>query len=132
MKRSLFAATLLSLAVASVAIAQSTASSPETGAQYSKAELKQLEFSAHAPGQYEALASYFGGQRESYLQQAEKAKKEWMQLRQNVTSHASKYPLPADWARIHYEYYMDKAAKAGTLEARYNHLASPDARANAQ
>jgi hypothetical protein len=131
MKPILFAACALLLALACAGNAQGT-SSPETGAQYNKAELKQLVLNAHAPDQYEALASYYGGQRESYRQQAERAKKEWVQLSQNVTSHASKYPLPADWARIHYEYYMNMAAKAGTLEAKYTRLASPDALADAR
>ena len=127
MKRSLFAASLLSLALASVGIAQGAASSPETGAQYTQAQLKQLALTAHAPEQYRALASYYGGQRESYLQQAAKAKKEWAQLSQNVTSHASKYPLPADSARNLYESYMSKASKAETLEAKYTQMATPDA-----
>jgi len=132
MKRSLFAASLLSLALASVGIAQGAASSPETGAQYTQAQLKQLALTAHAPEQYRALASYYGGQRESYLQQAAKAKKEWAQLSQNVTSHASKYPLPADSARNLYESYMSKASKAETLEAKYTQMATPDAPVNAQ
>jgi hypothetical protein len=132
MKQILFAACVLSVAFASAGNAQGTASSPETGTQYNKAELKQLELNAHAPVQYEVLASYYGGQRNNYLQQAAKAKKEWVQLSQNTVSHASKYPLPADWAWNSYEYYMSKASKAGTLEAKYSHLASPDAPANAQ
>jgi hypothetical protein len=94
--------------------------------------LKQLVVNAHSPEQYEALASYYGGQRDSYLQQAAKANKEWVQLSQNVTSHPSKYPTPADWARNYYEYYMSKASKAGTLEAKYSHMATLDAPVKAQ
>jgi hypothetical protein len=132
MKLSLFATCILSLALAGVASAQGAASAPETGAHYTQAQLKQLALNAHAPAQYEALASYYGGQRDSYQQQAEKAKKEWVQLSQNVTSHASKYPTPADSVRNYYEYYMHKADEAGTLEAKYNHLSAPDAPVNAQ
>ena len=132
MKRSLFAASLLSLALTGVGYAQNSASSPETDAHYTQAQLKQLVLNAHAPEQYEALASYYGGQRDSYLQQAAKAKKEWVQLSQNVTSHAAKYPTPADWARTRYEYYMSKASKAGTFEAKYSHMATPDAPVSAQ
>jgi hypothetical protein len=66
------------------------------------------------------------------LERAAKAKKEWAQLNQNVTSHAAKYPTPADWARNHYEYYISKASKAETLEAKYSHMATPDAPVNAQ
>ena len=132
MKRILFAACVLSLAFTGVGNAQGKASSPETDAHYTKAQLKQLALNAHAPEQYETLASYYGGQRDSYLQQAAKAKKEWVQLRQNVTSHPAKYPTPADWARDHYEYYMSKASKAGALETEYSDMATPNASANAQ
>jgi len=132
MNRSLLATCFLSLAFAGAGYAQGTASSSETGANYTKAQLKQLELSAHTPEQYTALASYFGKQRANYLQKAEESKKEWVQLSQNVTSAAAKYPRPADSVRNYYEYYMHKADEAGSLEAKYRHLASPDVLASAQ
>jgi len=132
MTRNLLATCILSLACAAVGSAQDTASYSEISARYTRAQLTQLVLNAHAPEQYEALASYYGGQRDSYLERAAKAKKEWAQLRQNVTSHPAKYPTPADWAWNHYEYYMSKASKAGTLEAKYSHMAAPDAQVNAQ
>jgi hypothetical protein len=94
--------------------------------------LKQLVLSAHTPGQYSALASYFGKQRAIYLQKAEERKKEWAQLSQNVTSAAAKYPKPADSVRNYYEFYIHKADEAGTLEVKYSHLASPDVAASVQ
>jgi hypothetical protein len=94
--------------------------------------LNQLALNAHEPAQYTALASYFGEQRANYLQKAEERRKEWVQLSQNVTSAAAKYPRPADSVRNYYEYYMHKAAEAGTLEAKYSHLASPNAAVNKQ
>ena len=132
MNRNLFATCILSLTFVGVGNAQGAASSPETDAQYTKAQLKQLALNAHEPAQYTALANYFGKQHDNYLQKAAKAKKEWLQLSQNVTSHAAKSPTSVDWARNYYEYYMSKASKAGTLEAKYSHLASPDALVNAQ
>jgi len=132
MKRSLFAASLLSLAMASVGIAQGTASSSETGAHYTQAQIKQLALNAHAPAQFNALASYYGAQRENYMQQAAEEKKEWERRSQNVMSVAAKYPRPVDSARNLYEYYMYKASEAGTLEAKYSHMAAPDAPVNAQ
>ena len=132
MKRTLFAASLLSLALAGVGMAQGTASSPETSADYTQAQVKQLARNAHAPEQYAALARYYGGQRENYLRQAAEAKKKWGQLSQNVTSVAAKYPRPVDSARNLYEYYMFKASKAETLEAKYSQMATPDAPVNAQ
>lgn len=132
MKRILFAACVLSLAFAGVGNAQGTASSPETDTQLTKAELKQLATNAHAPAQYTALASYFGKRRDNYLQKAVDEKKEWARRSQNVTGPAAKYPRPVDSARNLYEYYMYKASEAGTLEAKYSHMASPDTLANAQ
>ena len=132
MTRNLLATCVLSLAFAGVGNAQGTASSPETGAQYTQAQLKQLALNAHAPAQYTALASYFGEQKTNYLQLAAEEKKEWDQRSQNVVSVAAKYPRPVDSARNLYEYYMYKASKAGTLEAKYIRLAAPDAPVTAQ
>jgi hypothetical protein len=132
MTRNLLVTCILSLAFAGVAATQGAASSPETDAHYTKAQLKQLTLNAHAPAQYTALASYFSKQRDNYLQKAVEEKKEWVRLSQNVTSAAAKYPRPADSVRNYYEYYMHKASEAGTLEAKYSRLAAPDALVNAQ
>jgi hypothetical protein len=132
MKLSLFATCILSLALAGVASAQGAASAPETGAHYTQAQLKQLAFNAHAPAQYTALANYYGGQRNDYLQKAAEEKAEWDRRSQNIVSVAAKYPRPVDSARNLYEYYMYKASEAGTLEAKYNRLSAPDAPVNAQ
>ena len=132
MTRSLLVTCILSIACAGIGNAQNTAYSPETDAHYAKAQLKQLAFNAHTPAQYTAIASYFGKQRANYLQKAAEKQKEWVQLSQNVTSAAAKYPRPADSARNYYEYYMHKAAEAGELEAKYSRLAAPDAPVNAQ
>jgi hypothetical protein len=118
--------------MASVGIAQGTASSSETGAHYTQAQIKQLALNAHAPAEFNALASYYGAQRHSYLLQAAEEKKEWDRRSQNVMGVAAKYPRPVDSARNLYEYYMAKASEAGTLEAKYGRLASPDAPVNAQ
>jgi hypothetical protein len=132
MTRNLFATCILALAFAGAASAQDAASSPETDAHYTKAQLKQLTLNAHAPAQYSALASYFSKQRENYLQKAAEKQKEWVRLSQNVTSAAAKYPRPADSVRNYYEYYMHKASEAGTLEAKYSRMAAPDAPVNAR
>ena len=132
MNRNLFATCILALAFAGAASAQGAASSAETGAHYTQAQLKELALNAHAPAQYTVLASYYGVQKVDYLRQAAEEKKEWERRSQNVTSHASKYPTPADSVRNYYEYYMHKADEAGTLEAKYNHLSAPDAPVNAQ
>jgi hypothetical protein len=132
MNRNLFSACILALAFAGVANAQSAASFPETDAHYTKAQLQQLTLNAHAPEQYTALASYFSKQRDNYLQKAAEKQKEWVELSQNVTSAAAKYPRPADSVRNYYEYYMHKASEASTLEAKYSRLAAPNAPVNAE
>ena len=132
MTRNLLATCILSLAFVGVGAAQGTASSSETGANYTQAQVKQLARNAHAPEQYTALANYFGEQHDSYLKQAAQEKKEWERLSPNIMSMAAKYPRPVDSARNLYEYYMYKANKAGALEAKYTNLAAPNALVNAQ
>ena len=132
MNRNLFATCILALAFAGAASAQSAASSAETGAHYTKAQVKELALNAHAPEQYAVLAGYYGAQKADYLRQAAEEKKEWVRLSQNVTSAAAKYPRPADSVRNYYEYYMQKASEAGTLEAKYSRLAAPNAPVTAE
>jgi hypothetical protein len=132
MTRNLLATCILSLAFAGVANAQGTATSTETGAHYTQAQLKQLASNAHAPEQYRALASYFGKQHKDYLQQATEEKKEWERRSRNVTGILAKYPRPVDSARNLYEYYMYKATEAQTLESKYERLAAPNAPVSAE
>ena len=131
MNRNLFATCILAVAFAGIASAQSTASSAEAGAHYTKAQVKELKRSAHAPAQYAVLASYYGAQKADYLRLAAEAKKEWVQRSQNVTGGFLKYPRPVDSSRNLYEYYLYKASKEETLEAKYHQLAAPNAPVNA-
>lgn len=124
MTRNLLVTCFLSLAFAAVGIAQGTASSPETSAHYTRAQLKQLVLNAHAPEQYTALANYYRDRQNNYLQKAAEEKQEWARRSQNITSVAAKYPRPVDSARNLYEYYMYKASEAGTLAAKYSRLAA--------
>jgi hypothetical protein len=94
--------------------------------------VKELSRSAHAPDQYRTLATYYGERQKTYLQQAEKEKKEWERMRQNTVSMAAKYPRPVDSARNAYESYMAKASESGALEAKYSRKAAPDALVSAR
>ena len=132
MKRNLFATCILALAFTGAACAQGAASSAEIGAHYTQAQMKKLARNAHAPAQYAVLSSYYGAQKEDYLRQAAEDKKEWERRSKNVSGHFGKYPRPVDSARNLYEYYMYKASEAGTLEAKYNRRAAPDAPVKAQ
>jgi len=132
MKLNLFAACILALALAGEARAQSAAPSAETGTHCTKAQVKELALNAHAPTQYAVLASYYGAQKADYLHQAAEEKKEWERRAQNVTGVAAKYPRPVDSARNLYEYYMYKASKAETLQAKFSQLAVPNAPVSAE
>jgi hypothetical protein len=128
----LVAACVLSLAFAGAGYAQGAASSSETGASYTQAQLKQLARTAHEPEQYKALAGYYGERQGKYLRLAAEEKKEWERRSQSVMGVQAKYPRPVDSARNLYEYYMYKASEAGTLEAKYSRMASPDGPVNGQ
>jgi len=132
MNRNLFATCILALAFAGAASAQSAASSAETGTHYTKAQVKELKRTAHAPAQCAVLASYYSAQKTDYLSLAEEAKKEWVQRSQGVTGGFLKYPRPVDSSRNLYEYYMYKASKAASLEAKYHQLEAPNTPVNAE
>ena len=76
-KKSFCAAAILSFALVGVVSAQGAISSAENGDHYTKSQLKQLERDAHTPGQYTALAQYYGKQQKDYAQQAAEEKQEW-------------------------------------------------------
>jgi hypothetical protein len=123
---------ILSLILVGVGNAQGAAFSPETGANYSLAQLKQLARNAHDPEQYKTLAGYYGERQKHYLQQAAEEKKEWERRSQNVMGVLAKYPRPVDSARNLYEYYMYEASEAGNREVQYSRMASPHALMNGE
>jgi hypothetical protein len=125
MTQKLLAVISLSLSMAAIASGQSTSGSTTPAAHYTQAQLKEMERNATTPDRSKTLASYFGDQKQAYLQQAADEKKEWERRSQNATSIAAKYPRPVDSARNLYEYYMAKANEASDLEAKYSQLISP-------
>jgi hypothetical protein len=126
-KKGFCAAAILSFALVGVVSAQGAISSAENGDHYTKSQLKQLERDAHTPGQYTALAQYYGKQQKDYAQQAAEEKQEWARRSQITTSLYAKYPKPADSARNLYEYYAVKASEAAALSAKYSQLADSSA-----
>jgi hypothetical protein len=122
MKISRFAAGILAFALVGTVSAQGIASPAKSGTHYTQAELKKMARDARTPVQYNALASYYGDQKQFYSQQAAAEKQEWERRSQNVMAIAAKYPRPVDSARNLYEYYAFKASEAGTLEAKYQQL----------
>jgi hypothetical protein len=129
MKRNLFAASIVSFALAAAVNAQGITSSAENGTQ---SQMKQLAREAHTPEQYGALADYYGQRQKYYLQQATEEKQEWARRSQNIVSIAAKYPRPVDSARYLYEYYAYMASETGALAAKYGQLAVPASPANAK
>ena len=125
MTHKLFPAFILVFVLVGLGNAQG-ASFPESGDHLTKAQVKQLARDAHTKEEYSTLASYYGDQQNSYLQQATEAKKEWGRLSQNIQGAQAKYPSPVDSARNLYEYYMYKASEYEALEAKYSRLAAPD------
>ncbi len=126
MTRSLFAACVLTFACAGAACAQSTVAPIESGAHYTKAQVKQLARAARAPEQFRALASYYSELHNTYLQKAKAEKIEWEQRSQNVSGNSAKYPRPSDSSRNLYEYYMSKVSETAGLMDLYSRRASPD------
>jgi len=126
MKRNLFTAWILSLAIPGVASSQGAASSAETGDHHTQGQLKQLARNAHAPEEYKVLASYYAERQRIYMQKAAEEKAEWERRSQNVAGPLAKYPRPVDSARNLYEYYMAEAGDAAKLEAKYSALAAPN------
>jgi hypothetical protein len=130
MNRNLFTAWVLSLAIPGIASAQGAASPEQSGDQYNRAQVKQLERDARAPEHYKTLAGYFGERQKTYLQKAADEKVEWERRSQSIVGIQAKYPRPVDSARNLYDYYMAEAAEAARLEAKYSQLATPDVMAN--
>jgi hypothetical protein len=92
MKHHLIAVGILSSALVGIGNAQQAA--PSTDAHSTKAQVKQLVRDARTPDQYRVVASYYGEQQKSYLQQAEEEKQEWIRRSQNIVGIAAKYPRP--------------------------------------
>jgi hypothetical protein len=114
---------LLSLALTSVAIAQTATPSATPSAHYSRAQLKSMMQDAHTPAQYGVLAAYFAKQQTDFQAQADIERQEWARRSTNIMLTAAKYPRPVDSAHYLYDYYAQKAADAGQFAARYNKLA---------
>ncbi len=132
MKGTYVAASILTLALIGAVTAQGSVAAAQDGDHVSKAQLKQMAREAHSPEQYEALAHYYDIQQQDYLKLAKDARHEWVLRLQMTTSFYARYPRPADSARNLYEYYLEKASKAGARSAKYSQLAEPSGAAAQQ
>jgi hypothetical protein len=132
MKRNLFTAWILSLALPGIGSAQGAPATENRGDQYSSAQVKQMVRDGRAPEHYASLAGYYGERAKTYLQKAAEEKVEWERRSQSIVGIQAKYPRPVDSARNLYEYYMAEAADAGRLEAKYSQMATPEVLAKVQ
>jgi hypothetical protein len=87
---------------------------------------------AHTPEQYRVLAQYYDEQQKYFLLKAAEEKQEWIQLSQNTTALAAKYPRPADAVRYQYECYTAKASDARDQSMRFNQLVAMASTSKAQ
>jgi hypothetical protein len=78
----------------------------------SRSELKRLIRTAHRPEEFNALADYFDGEREQYVQ---KARDEQIELDRRLAAPyvSPKYPTPVDSARALLQYYEAEAEEYG-------------------
>jgi hypothetical protein len=99
---------------------------PTNVPHYSHSELRKMIQEAHTEQQYRELASYFRSRQQTYEQQAQTEKLEWIHRSQNVTSVAAKYPRPADSSKSSYEYFTYKAGQMSQQAAYYERLTGKD------
>jgi alkylhydroperoxidase/carboxymuconolactone decarboxylase family protein YurZ len=124
-KKSLLAASVLTLALAIAASTSASGAPADKTSQPTSGQLKQMTKDAHTPEQYSALAQSYGQLQKAYLDKASEEKQEWDRRSQDIVSIAAKYPRPVDSARYLYEYYTYKATEAGALATKYSQLAAP-------
>jgi hypothetical protein len=99
---------------------------PQSGsaAKLSRADLRQMERSAHTAEQYEDLASYFRMRELSYHKRADAEMEEWTRRMQFSISLYAKYPAPADSSRNRYEYFKYEQRQMDGQAAHYENLAA--------
>jgi hypothetical protein len=117
MVRKLQVVTSLIVLAVGVAFAQ-----PQTGAQYSHAELQKMIADAHTAPQYQVLATYFRSRQQALEQQAQSEKAEWDRRSQITAASYQKYPRPADSSRNRYEYFTYEAQQMSQQAVHFESL----------
>jgi len=87
------------------------------------AELKKMIRAARTADDYASLASYFLWRQEEFKQRARGELEQWDRCYQFEASTAGKYPRPADYSRIRYEYFRHEAQKMSQKAAHFESLA---------
>jgi len=123
MKGRFIAVSIMGLVLIGAGSAQRAVASAGGGDHVSCAQLKQMAREARTPDQYQALANSYGSLQSYYLRQAADEERVWSRLRPITPTMYAKYPRPADSARNLYEYYVEKASKAGAMSTKYAQMA---------
>ena len=105
---------------------------PQSGTEYSRAELQTMIRSAHSPDQYKALASYFRSRQQALEKKALAEKAEWERRSQISAAVVQKYPRPVDSSRNRYEYLTYEAGQASKQAAQYEGMLTSPQQSAAQ
>jgi hypothetical protein len=97
---------------------------PQSGTEYSRAELQTMIRSAHSAPQCQVLATYFRSRQQALEKQALAEKTEWKRRSQITAAVAQKYPRSVDSSRNRYEYFTFEANKMGQQAAHYESLST--------
>jgi hypothetical protein len=95
----------------------------ESSPNLSHAELKKMVRAAHTADDYASLASYFRWRQEEFKEQARGELENWYRYYRFSAVTEGKYPRPADYSRIRYEYYRNEAQQMSQKAAHYENLA---------
>lgn len=110
--------------LAVVGFAQVMTAQSGSAAKLSRADLRQMERSAHTAEQYQDLADYFRMRELNYHKQAVAEMEEWTRRIQFSTSLYAKYPAPADSSRNRYEYFKYEQEQMNHKAGYYENLAA--------
>jgi hypothetical protein len=110
--------------LAIVGFAQVVMAQSGSAAKLSRADLRQMERSAHTAEQYQDLADYFRMRELSYHKQADAEMEEWTHRMQFSMSLYAKYPAPADSSRNRYEYFKYEQGQMNRQAAYYENRAA--------
>lgn len=97
---------------------------PQTGTQYSHAEVQKMIRDARTAQQYQTLATYFRARQQALEQQAQSEKVEWDRRSQITAASYQKYPRPADSSRDRYEYFTNEVQQMGEQAAHFENLSA--------
>ncbi len=110
---------------ASMGGAQTTTTTAEAQAHYTRAQLRSIVANAKTPADYSALRDYYSHAAELSRVKAAEEKQEWDRRK---AYPPRKYPSPVDSAHYLYDYYLQDANAKAAKADHYQQLAQSFAR----